>query len=166
MKKLALAFTLVFFAFAMSACVKINYGPSDTVADAGYVQSVQAVMDSSETVMFMDKGYFVAKAATPVYGQTWGVHGTIVGTDKTLYFLFWNRNANGFDVLRKLPIINIVNIKHISSMWAPGDCLSIEDKDGRSDLFACLEMYSQANLADKNRELLNYLNAVRSQSAK
>jgi hypothetical protein len=150
MKKLVFAFALVFFAFAMSACVHVVYGPSD---NAQYVQSVQAVVGSGEGIKFMDKGYFVAHRAAPGFGQTWGVHGTIVVTDKILYFLFWNRNANTFDVIRKLPIADIVNINHISSV---SDCLSIEDKNHRFDLFS----YSSDH-AKKNRELLNYLNAVR-----
>ena len=163
MKKFVFAFALVFIAFAMSACVRIAYGPSDNTADAQYVQSVQAVVDNEEAIKFMDKGYFVANAARPGPAQTWGASGMIVVTDKTLYFLFWNRNANAFDVIRKLPIADIVNINHITSIFSPGDCLSIEDKNQRFDLFARLEMFSKANLhlAEKNRELLDWLNAVR-----
>ena len=163
MKKFVFAFALVFFAFAMSACALVTYGPSDNTADAQYVQSVKAVVDSEEVIKFMNKGYFVAKAAAPRFGQTWGASGTIVVTDKTLYFLFWNRNANAFDVLRKLPIADIVNINHISSVFEPGDCLSIEDKNHRFDLFSCREMFSKANInmVEKNRELLNCLNAAR-----
>ena len=161
MKKFACALALVFSAFALSACVHVAYGPSDNIADAQYVQSAQAVVDSGETIAFMDKGYFVAQAAAPGAAQTWGVHGTIVLTDKTLYFLFWNRNSNAFDALRKLPVADIVKITHIDSIWAPGDCLSIEDKDRRSDLFSCLEMYSTVNLRDKNLLFLQRLEAAR-----
>ncbi|MDR1396480.1 MAG: hypothetical protein LBJ14_01925 [Desulfarculales bacterium] len=161
MKKLVFAFALVFFASAMSACVHIAYGPSDYVGDAEYVQSVQAVVDSTEAIKFTDKAYMLANTAQPGPAQTWGVFGTVAVTDKTLYFLYWNQNANAFDVLRKLPVTGIVNINHISSIWGPGDYLSVEDKNHRFDLFSCYEMYSTANLAEKNRELLNYLNAVR-----
>ena len=161
MKKFILAFTFVYFALAMSACVKSVHGPSDNMSDAMYAQSVKAAVDSKETIKFMDKGYWLANAAEPGYGQTWGAFGTIVVTDKNLYFLFWNRDDNVFDVLRKLPVADIVSINHISSLWSPGDCLSIKDKDGRSDLFSCLEMYSEADLAEKNRVFLDCLNAAR-----
>lgn len=163
MKKSVFAFVLVFFAFAMSACALATYGPSDNTTDAQYVQSVKAVLDSEEAIKFISKGYFVARAAKPGPAQTWGASGTVVVTDKTLYFLFWKRNDNVFDVIRKLPVADIININQISSVFAPGDCLSIEDKNNRFDLFSCCEMFSKANtnLAEKNRELLNYLNAAR-----
>ena len=161
MKKSVFASVLVFFAFAMSACIHVAHGPSENTADARYAQSVQTVLGSDEAIKFMDKGYFVANAAKPGPTQTWGVHGTIVVTDKALYFLFWNRNANAFDVIRKLPVADIVKIDHISSFFAPGDSLSIEDTNRRFDLFSCFVMYSTDNLAEKNRKLLNSLNAVR-----
>ena len=65
MKKGAFAFALVFFAFAMSGCVRVNYGPTESIADAAYVQSVQAAVDSAETVKFMDKAYMLANTARP-----------------------------------------------------------------------------------------------------
>ena len=130
-------------------------------ADAGYVQSVQAVVDSEEAIKFMDKAFCLPNTAAPGPGQTWGVFGTIVVTDKTLYFLFWNRNAQAFDVIRKLPITDMVNIKHISSIFGPGDYLSIEDKNRRFDLYSCYELYSTADIIGKNRELLDCLNTVR-----
>lgn len=162
MKKFVYTFALVVFAFAISACAQIAYGPSNDTADAAYAQSVQAVVDSNETIKFMDKAYMLANTAAPGPAQTWGVFGTIVVTENTLYFLFWNRNTNAFDVLRKLPVTDMVNINHISSVFGPGDYLSIEDKNHRFDLFSCYEMYSTANLVDKNRELLNHLNAASS----
>lgn len=161
MKKVVLVFILAFYAFAMSACVKIQYGPSDTITDAGYVQAAQAVIDGSETIKLMDKGYILGNTAKPGPAQSWGVFGTIVATDKALYFLFWNRNSSAFDVLRKLPIADMVNVSHISSPWGPGDYISIEDKDHRFDLFTCFEMYAAENMIEKNRELLGYLNAAR-----
>jgi hypothetical protein len=163
MKKFVFAFVLVFFAFALSACVHITYGPSDNIADAGYVQSVQAVVDSKEAIQFMDKAFWLPNTVAPGPAQTWGVFGTIVVTEKTLYFLYWNRNAKAFDVLRKLPVADVVNMKHITSIFGPGDYISTEDKDRRFDLFSCFEMYaaSTAILIDKNRKLLNSLNAAR-----
>ncbi|SBV97894.1 exported hypothetical protein [uncultured delta proteobacterium] len=161
MKKVVLAFVLAFSAFAISACVHIAYGPSDNIADAQYVQSVQAVLDSKETITFMDKAYMLANTAKPGPAQTWGVFGTIVVTDNTLYFLFWNRNANAFDVLRKLPLTDMANIDHISSAWGPGDYIAIEDKDHRFDLYSCYTIPVTANVVEKNRELLDSLNAVK-----
>jgi hypothetical protein len=161
MKKFVFAFALVFFAFTMSGCVRTTHGPSDSTGDAAYAKSVQAVVGSAETIKFMDRAYMLANTAKPGPAQTWGAFGTIVVTDKTLYFLFWNRNAGSFDVLRKLPITDIVNIDHISSVWGPGDYISIEDKDHRFDLFSCYTIPVTANVVEKNRELLNYLNAVR-----
>lgn len=161
MKKVIFTFALVFFAFAMSACVHIAYGPSDNPADAAYVQSVQAVVGSEEAIKFMEKAYMLANTAKPGPAQTWGVFGTIVATDKALYFLYWNRNTNAFDALRKLPITDMVNSTHISSMWGPGDYLSIEDKNHRSDLFSCYQIPVTANPIERNRELLQYLNSAR-----
>ena len=161
MKKVAFAFALVFFAFTMSSCVHVAYGPSDNITDAGYVHSAQAAVDSGETIHFMDKAYFLANTPKPGHAQTWGAFGTVVGTDKTLYFLFWNRNINAFDVLRKIPVANMVDVAHISSPFGPGDYVSIEDKDHRFDLFSCYEMHSATSPVDKNRKLLHYLDAVR-----
>jgi hypothetical protein len=161
MKKFVLALALS--AFALSACVHVAYGPSDNIADAGYVQSVQAVVDGNETIKFMDKAFCLPNTPKPGPAQTWGVFGTVVVTDKTLYFLYWNRNAKAFDVLRKLPVADVVNIKHITSIFGPGDYVSTEDKDHRFDLFSCLELFATptAILIDKNRKLLDSLNAAR-----
>ena len=163
MRKCVFAFALVFFAFTMSSCVLVAHGPSDNAADAQYVQSIQTVVDSNEAIAFMDKGYFVANAAKPGPTQTWGASGTIVVTDKTLYFLFWNRHASTFDVIRKLPIADIANIDHISSIFNPVDSLSIEDKNHRFDVFSCQLMFSKdnQNLVEKNRKLMNCLNEIR-----
>ena len=161
MKKLICACALVFFASAMSACVHTSHGPSDNPGDAAYVQSVQAVMDGTEAVAFMDKAYMLANTAKPGPAQTWGVFGTIVVTDKTLYFLYWNQNAKAFDVVRKLPLADIADMTHISSAWGPGDYLSIEDKSRRFDLYSCYTIPVTANVVEKNRELLNCLNEVR-----
>jgi len=104
MKKFVFAFVLVFFAFAMSSCVQIAYGPSGGIADAEYVQSVQPVVDSNEAIKFMYKGCVFANTATPGPAMTWGVVGTIVVTYKTLYLLYWNPRTKVFDVRWKLPI--------------------------------------------------------------
>jgi hypothetical protein len=163
MKKFVSAFALVFLAFAMSSCVQIAYGPSDGIVDAEYVQSVQPIVGSEETIKFMNKGYLLGNTAAPGPAQTWGVFGTIVVTDKTLYFFYWKPKTKVFEVIRKLPIIDMVNIKHISSIWGPGDYLSIEDKDHRFDLLSRYEIpfSGNRNLVEKNRELLNSISAVR-----
>lgn len=161
MKRCVLALALIWITFAMSACVKVTYGPSDTITDANYVQSAQAAVDDKETIRFMDKGYMLANTANPGPAQTWGVFGTIVVTDKTLYFLFWNRNTNAFDILRKLPVADMADVTHISSAWGPGDYVSIKDKERRFDLFSCFEIYTTANVVEKNRVLLQSLSTVR-----
>ncbi len=160
MKKLVLALALIFFVFAISACVHIAYGPTDNITDAAYVQSVQAIIGNNEAIKFMDKAYMLADTKTPGPAQTWGVFGTIVVTDKTLYFLFWNRNANAFDVLRKLPITDMLNIDHISSIFGPGDYVRIEDGNNRFDLFCCWEMYNASSDPIKNnKKFMTYLEA-------
>ncbi len=161
MKKFILAFAIVISAFTMSACVHIDYGPSDNTADAEYVQSVKAVLDSNEAIKFMNKAYLLANTAKPGPAQTWGVFGTVVSTDKTLYFLFWDRNAKTFNVLRKLPVADMDDINHISSIWGPGDYIAIKDKSRRIDLYSCYTIPATADVVEKNRELLNSLNAAR-----
>lgn len=160
MRKFIFAFALVFWVFAMSACVHAPYGPSDDVTDAVFVQSVQAVMDSGEDLKFVNKVYWLAKLSTPTM-QPWGTFGTVVVTDKNLYFLFWNRNTNAFDVLHKQPVADIVNVKHITSIYGPGDYISVEDKNKRFDLYACYAVFAAEDMIEKNQELLNCLNAVR-----
>ncbi|MDR2924981.1 MAG: hypothetical protein LBU76_03380 [Azoarcus sp.] len=147
----------------MSACAPVVYGPSEDITDATYVQAVQAVIDGDESIKSLDKGYFLANSAAPGFNKTWGVFGTIVVTDKTLYFLFWKRHDNVFQVLRKLPMADIANIAHATSISSPSDYLSIEDKNQRFDVFSYFAMYKPtAHLVkQKNSELLNYLNAVR-----
>lgn len=160
MKKLVLAFSLVFCAFALSACVRAPYGPSDDVTDAGFVRSVQAVVDSGEDLKFVNKVYWLPNMETPTM-QPWGSFGTVVVTDKTLYFLFWNRNANAFDVLHKQPVADIVNVKHITSIYGPGDYISVEDKNKRFDLYTCYAVFAAEDMIEKNQELLGCLNTVR-----
>lgn len=160
MKKYTFVFALVFSAFAMSACVKSVHGPSDNIADAQYVQSVHAAVDNEETIKFMDKVYWSPNMESP---RMWsgGAFGTIVVTDRTLYFLFWNRSANAFDVLYKQPVADMVTVKHITSIYGSGDYVSIEDKNKRFDLYTCFALYDSDNMIEKNRELLDCLNAVR-----
>jgi len=160
MKKLVFAFAVVFCVFAISACAHVPYGPSDDVTDAGFVRSVQGVVDSGEDLRFVNKVYWLPNMATPTMNP-WGSFGTIVVTDKTLYFLFWNRSANAFDVLHKQPVADIVNVKHITSIYGAGDYISVEDKNKRFDLYACYAMFAAEDLIEKNRELLGCLNTVR-----
>jgi hypothetical protein len=163
MKKSLFISVIIFLAFAISSCgsIKTVYGPSGDIADAEYVQSVQPVVDSKEIIKFMKKGYFVAGAEVPRYGQTWGVFGTIVITDKTLYFLFWKTHEKTFQVIQKLPIADIINIRNINNVF--GDALSIEDKDHNFNLLSRLELFSKENrnLLEQNRELLSFLNTLR-----
>lgn len=161
MKKVVFAFALIFFAFATSACIHIDYGPSDNIADPQYIQAAQAVMDDGETIGFMEKAYLLGNTKRPGPAQTWGVSGTVVVSENTLYFLFWNRNANAFDVLRKLPLADMINIAPISSLFGPGDYISIEDTDHRFDLLSCYEMAAANYTAERTRALLEYLNRVR-----
>jgi hypothetical protein len=160
MKKLVFAFAVVFCVFTISSCAHTPYGPSDDVTDAGFVRSVQGVVDSGEDLRFVNKVYWLPNMATPTMNP-WGSFGTIVVTDKTLYFLFWNRSANAFDVLHKQPVADIVNVKHITSIYGAGDYISIEDKNKRFDLYACYAMFAAEDLIEKNRELLDCLNTVR-----
>ena len=161
MKKCIFAFAAVFLAFAMSSCGPVAYGPSGGIPDAGDVQSVQPVVDSQEVITFMCKGYFLPNTPAPRPAMSWGAPGTIVITDKTLYFLYWNPRAKVFDVLRKLPLAGIVHIKQLSTIWDAGDYLSIEDTNRRFDLLTRWEIPAPGDLAGKNRELLNILDAAR-----
>ena len=55
----------------------------------------------------------------------------------------------------------MVVIKSLTSVFGPGDYVSIEDKDGRFDLYSCYEMYAATNMVEKNRLLLGHLTAVK-----
>ena len=160
MKKLFLAFVLVFCAFAISSCAHVPYGPSDDVNDAGFVRSVQAVIDSGEDLRFVNKVYWLPKLSSPTM-HPWGTFGSVVVTDKTLYVLSWDRNANTFIVLYKQPVADIVNVKHITSIYGPGDYISVEDKNKRFDLYTCYAVFAAEDMIEKNQELLGCLNAVR-----
>jgi hypothetical protein len=160
MKNYLLWPVLVFFLLMMSACVHINYGPSENFGDATFVQSVQAVLDPQESIIILDKGYFLAQVDRPGPATTWGVMGTLVATDKTLYCLFWNRHTNSFDVIRKIQFSDIIDIGYISSMWGPGDYIVITDKDKRPDLFSCYDRDSPNTLIERNHKLLDYLFAA------
>lgn len=160
MKKCAFTCALVLCAFALSACVRTPYGPSEDVTDAGFVQSVRAVVDSGEDIKFVNKVFWLPKMSAPTM-QPWGSFGTVVVTDKTLYFLFWNRSTSAFDIFHKQPVADIVNVKHITSIYGAGDYISVEDKNKRFDLYACYAMFAAEDLIEKNRELLDCLNTVR-----
>ena len=160
MKRFLFACALVVCAFGLSGCIHVTYGPSDNIADAQFVNSVQAAVGADETITLMNKGYLLANTARPGPAQTWGANGTIVLTDKALYFLFWNRNAKAFDVIRKLPVADIRNASHLSSIFGPGDYISIEDTNGRFDLFTCHEIPVSGDLIERNRKLLESLNAL------
>lgn len=160
MKKSIFALVFVVFACALSACAHLPYGPSDDPTDAAFVRAVQVVVDNGEDLKFVDKVYWFPKMAAPSMGP-YGTYGTIVVTDKNLYVLGWNRNTNAFDVRYKQPVTDIVNAEHITSIYGPGDYISVESKNKRFDLYTVFAMFAADDMIEKNRELLGCLTALK-----
>lgn len=152
MKKLIpiLAISLI-----LSACV--TYRPQN---DADYEKAVTALIDKkSEIIKFNDHAVWYPNRSTIPSAYTFPstIEGNIVITNKNLYFLEWDKNANTYNIVKKLTIQNIESVKIVSSGLY--EQFVIQSKNHNFDLFSVVSDIGRIQ-SDKNKELSDYINSL------
>ncbi len=80
----------------------------------------------------------------------------MVITNKNLYFLEWDTDANTYNVVKKLPISQIENVK--ATKFGFNHQLSIQSNGSNFDLFSYAS--SVGIDAEKNNQVLEYLKHI------
>lgn len=151
MKKLIV---VIFLSLILSGCT--TYRPQ---YDADYEKAVSAVIDkSSETIKFNDHAIWHPNRSTipTVFPIPTPIEGNMVITDKTLYFLEWDSDSNAYNIVKKLPITDIQNVK--ITTFGLNRQLAIQSKNNNFDLFSYTSHIKRNG--DMNIEVLNYINSL------
>lgn len=149
MKKLIV---VIFLSLILSGCT--TYRPQ---YDADYEKAVSAVIDkSSETIKFNDHAYWYPNRSVMEYTFS-TIEGNLLVTNKTLYFLQWDTEANSYNVVKKIPISNIKNAKIVS--YGINKFASIQSAGDHFDIFTFV--YDVAGIkSDQNKEMSEYINSL------
>ena len=138
----------------LSACV--TYRPEN---DADYEKAVSVVIDkNSEIIKFNDHAIWYPNRSTipTVFPIPTPIEGNMVITNKNLYFLEWDTDSNAYNIVKKLPITDIQNIK--ITTFGLNRQLAIQSKNNNFDLFSYTSHIKRDG--DKNIEVLNYINSL------
>ena len=125
MKKL---FTIVFFSIFLTSCA--SYRPS---SEEDYERAEKQVLTKNENVKFHGKGGWHPKTTKLIIGRGTPNEGNLVITDKTVYFMQWDDDANSYDVLYRSDISDIKNVKLYKTL---NNWIIIQSGDTKFDMFA------------------------------
>lgn len=150
MKKLIpiLAISLI-----LSACV--TYRPQN---DADHEKAISVAINKPETIKFNGHAIWHPNRSTipTVFPIPTPIEGNMIITDKILYFLEWDSSSNSYNVVKKLPISDIEDIK--ITTYGLNRQLVIQSKNNNFDLFSYTSHIKRDG--DKNIEVLNYIKPI------
>lgn len=152
MKKLI---PVLFLSLILSGCV--TYRPQ---YDADYEKAISALIDKNvETITFNDHAMWYPNRSTipSPYTSFSSVEGNMVITNKNLYFLEWDTDANTYNIVKKIDISDIENTKIVT--FGLNEQLVVQSKKYNFDLFTIVSDIGRVQ-ADKNIAIHKYLNSI------
>ena len=148
--------TIIALCLALSLASCVTYRPQ---YDDDYEKAVLSVIDkTSEKIKFNDHAIWLPNRSTiPLRADSSSqIEGNMVITDKNLYFLEWDSNENIYNIVKKISIPEMKNVKVVK--YGLNRQFVIQSKNGGFDLFAFTSHI--AIDFNKNIEASNYLNSL------
>lgn len=149
MKKLVSIISLLFL---LAGCT--TYRPQQ---DADYEKAVSDVIDkSSETVKFNDHAIWYPNSSVMSTSLS-AIEGNLALTNKTLYFLQWDTEANSYNIVKRILISDIKDSKIIS--YGINRFVSVRSSGDNFDIFTFIYDAGPTK-SDQNKEMSEYINSL------